>query len=153
DLGVFFGSPDLNATRAYVDMAMASIEHDFQNGLTVKNSSIYANYDRWYQNVYPGNGPLSGAVDPSDTAFNLAAYHHTTDRENIFNQTDFIYKTALGPTFHTLAFGTEFGRQEGVDIRNTGIFPNGMNTMVANPFAPTYFGPIAFIHQFPGALS
>jgi catecholate siderophore receptor len=56
-----------------VQTGMAFIEHDFGNGLTVKNSSIVADYTKFYQNVYPGNGPLSGAVNPSDTTFNRAA--------------------------------------------------------------------------------
>src|ERR1700716_1509047 len=95
------------------------------NGLAVKNASIFADYQKFYQNVYPGNGPLAGAVNPTDTAFNCAAYQHTTNRQNVFNQTDFVYKTFTGQLFHTLAFGTECGRQTGVDIRNTAIFPNG----------------------------
>lgn len=150
DLTAFFGSPDLNVARATVQSVMSVIEHDFQNGLTVKNSTRYADYQKFYQNVYPGNGPLSGAVDPSDTSFNRAAYQHTTNRENIFNQTDFVYKTFTGPLFHTFAFGTEFGRQTGIDLRNTGIFPNGTNTIVGDPFDPTYFGPVTFIHHFTG---
>jgi catecholate siderophore receptor len=101
-----------------------------------------ANYQKFYQNVYPANGPLSGAVNAADTAFNLGAYQHTTNRDNVFNQTDFTYKGWTGPIAHTVGFGTEFGRQTGVDIRNTGIFPNGTNTVVQNPFAPTYFGPV-----------
>ena len=52
-----------------------------------------------------------------------------------------------------MAFGTEFGRQTGIDVRNTGIFPNGTNTMVADPFNPTYFGPVTFIHHSTGVNS
>ena len=51
---------------------------------------------------------------------------------------------------HTVAFGTEFGQQTGIDYRNTGIFPNGTNRhqyVVQNPFAPTYFGPVTFVHH------
>ena len=150
DLTAFFGSPSLNVARVDVQTGMAIIEHDFENGLTVRNGAIAADYKKFYQNVYPGNGALAGAVNPAGTAFNLAAYQHTTDRDNVFNQTDFIYKTFTGPLFHTVGFGTEFGRQTGVDIRNTGIFPNGTNTIIANPFAPTYFGPVTFIHHFTG---
>jgi catecholate siderophore receptor len=144
----FFGSPIYNFAKADVQTGMAFIEHDFENGLTVKNSTLYADYNRMYQNVYPGNGPLSGAVNPAQTAMNLAAYQNTTNRENAFNQTDFTYKTATGPVFHTLTFGTEFGRQTGLSLRNTGFFPqNGLaNTVVVNPFEPTYFGPVAFRH-------
>ena len=147
DLTAFFGSPTLNVARTNVQTGMASIEHDFGNGLTVKNSSIVADYTKFYQNVYPGNGPLSGAVNPSDTSFNRAAYNHETDRTNAFNQTDFVYKVLTGPASHTIAFGTEFGRQSGIDVRNTGIFANGTNTVTANPFDPTYFGPVTFIHH------
>ena len=148
DYQTFFGSPSLNVARADVQTGMAIVDHDFGNGLTVHNGTIVVDYKKFYQNVYPGNGALSGAVDPADTMFNLAAYQHTTNRDNVFNQTDFVYKTALGPVFHTLAFGTEFGRQTGIDVRNTGIFPNGTNTIVENPFAPTYFGPVSFVHHF-----
>jgi catecholate siderophore receptor len=148
DLSAFFGSPTYNVARADVQTTMAIIEHDFENGLTVKNGTIYADYKKFYQNVYPANGALAGAVNPADTSLNLGAYQHWTNRDNAFNQTDFVYKTNTGPALHTIAFGTEFGRQTGVDIRNTGIFPNGTNTILDNPFNPTYFGPINFVHHF-----
>jgi catecholate siderophore receptor len=147
DLTAYFGSPSLNIARADVNTGMAVIEHDFQNGLTVKNATLAADYKKFYQNVYPGNGPLAGALDPTTGMFNRAAYNHETDRDNIINQTDFVYKAALGPTFHTIAFGAEFGRQSGIDFRDTGIFANGKNTITASVFSPTYFDPVAFIHH------
>jgi catecholate siderophore receptor len=154
DFSTFFGSPALNKATATVQTGMAIIEHDFDNGLTVRNGTFAADYKKFYQNVYPANGPLSGAVNPADTAFNLGAYQHTTNRDNVFNQTDFVYKTWVGAFHHTVGFGTEFGRQTGVDIRNTGDFPSSTspiglsNTIVMNPFAPTYFGPVTFIHHY-----
>ncbi|MGB7260035.1 MAG: TonB-dependent siderophore receptor [Pseudolabrys sp.] len=147
DMSVFFGSPDLNVARVDVNTLTGVVEHDFQNGLTVKNSTMLADYQKFYQNVYPGNGPLSGAVNPAGTAVNLAAYQHTTNRNNAFNQTDFVYKGSTGPVGHTIAFGTELGRQAGIDVRNTGFFSSGTNTIVVNPFDPTYYGPVNFIHQ------
>jgi catecholate siderophore receptor len=150
DLTAFFGSPSLNIARATVQQGMAFVDHDFGNGLTVRNSTLVAQYLKFYQNVYPGNGPLGGAVSPDQSSFNRAAYNHTTNRDNIFNQTDFVYRAFTGPAFHTIAFGTEFDRQTGIDYRNTGIFPNGMNTITADPFNPTYFGPMAFIHHSTG---
>jgi catecholate siderophore receptor len=153
DFSAFFGSPTLNTAIATVQTGMAIIEHDFNNGLTVRNGTIAADYQKFYQNIYPANGgALAGAVNPADTAFNLGAYQHTTNRDNLFNQTDFTYKGATGPILHTVGFGTEFGRQTGVDIRNTGVFPNGTptgtNTILQNPFAPTYFGPVTFVHHY-----
>ena len=57
----------------------------------------------------------------------LNAYQNDTPRENVFNQTDFVYKTMTGPVLHTVAFGTEFGRQTGLSLRNSGVFPNNAN--------------------------
>jgi catecholate siderophore receptor len=155
DYAAFFGSPIYNNTYADVQTGMAVIEHDFGGGLTVKNSSLYADFNRGYQNVYPG-----GSVTLPAGTFSYNAYNHVTNRENAFNQTDFIYKTMTGPVRHTIAFGTEFGRQTGIDLRNTGIFPinadgtpNNTNSLTGNAFAPTYFGTVNFIHQFPGGFS
>src|SRR6476659_6046389 len=153
DLTAYYGSPNLNRAKATVNTVMAFIDHDFENGLTAKNGTYFADFKKFYQNVYPGNGPLSGAVNPTDTSFNRAAYNHMTTRQNTFNDTDFIYKGFTGPIFHTIGFGTELGRQAGIDVRNTGIFPNGTNTEADNPFEPTYFGAVNFVHQYPGFFS
>jgi catecholate siderophore receptor len=151
DITTFFGSPFYNYAHVEVQTGMAVIEHDFGNGLTVKNASLYADYNRGYQNVYPGGtggGPGGGAVTPDQTTLSLNAYQNTTNRENAFNQTDFIYKTVTGPVLHAIAFGTEFGRQTGISLRNTGFFPNNGSEAfdVVNPFNPTYFGPVVFSH-------
>src|SRR5262249_31371881 len=153
DLTAYYGGPTLNVARATVDTVMVFVDHDFENGLTAKNGTYFADFKKFYQNVYPGNGPLSGAVNPTDTLVNRAAYNHMTNRQNTFNDTDFIYKGFTGPVFHTIGFGTELGRQAGIDVRNTGLFPNGTATEADNPFAPTYFGPINFVHQSPGFFS
>ena len=152
DLQAFYGSPTLNLALANVNTWQGFVDHDFGNGLTMKNGTYYAEYDKFYQNVYPGGGALAGAVNPTDTSFNRAAYNHVTNRDNFFNDTDFFYKAFTGPLYHSIAFGTEFGRQAGIDHRNTGIFPNGTATEADNPFSPGYFGPISFIHQVPGFL-
>jgi catecholate siderophore receptor len=142
DFSKFFGSPIYNNTYADVQTTMAVIDHDFGNGLTVKNSSMYADFNRGYTNVYPGS-----AADLTVPTMSLSAYQNTTNRENLFNQTDFTYKTFTGPVFHTVAFGTEFGRQTGLGLRNTGFFPGNTTSLTGvNPFNPTYFGPVSFNH-------
>ncbi len=143
DLTKFFGSPNYNQALANVNTVMAVVDHDFGNGLTVKNGTEYAAYKKFYQNVYPGS-----AVNVAGTSFNYAAYNHETDRENLFNQTDFVYKGTTGPLAHTFAFGTEFGRQTGIDYRSTGVFPNGNIALAGNPFEPTYYGTVNFIHHY-----
>jgi catecholate siderophore receptor len=151
DFTKFFGSPIYNSAKVELQTGMAVVEHDFGNGLNVKNASLYADYNRGYQNVYPGGtggGSGIGAVTPDQTAVSLNAYQNTTNRENAFNQTDFVYKTATGPILHTVAFGTEFGRQTGISLRNSGTFPENVNKafVLVNPFDPTYFGPVTFKH-------
>ncbi len=153
DLSTLFGSPIYNYAKVEVQTAMAVIEHDFGNGLTVRNGSIYADYNRGYQNIYPGGtgAPAAaggGAVTPDQTTLSLNAYQNYTPRENAFNQTDFVYKTITGPVRHTVAFGTEFGRQTGLSLRNSGQFPDnaGLSYVLVNPFNPTYFGPVTFNH-------
>ena len=154
DLTKFFGSPLYNYARVEVQTGMAVIDHDFGNGLTVRNGTIYADYNRGYRNVYPGGtgAPASaggGAVTPDQTQLSLNAYQNYTPRENAFNQTDFTYKTVTGPIRHTVAFGTEFGRQTGLSLRNSGFFPDNGNKsfVIVNPFNAAYFGPVNFIHN------
>ena len=153
NLSTVFGSPIYNSAKVEVQTAMAIIDHDFGNGLTVRNGTIYADYNRGYRNVYPGGtgAPAAaggGAVTPDQTQVSLNAYENNTPRENAFNQTDFIYKTATGPALHTVAFGTEFGRQTGLGLRNSGQFPTngGLPYVIVNPFNPTFFGPVTFNH-------
>ena len=145
--------PEFESAKADVHTLMGFIDHDFGNGLTVKNGTYFADYKKFYQNVYPGNGPLAGAVDPVTFTFNRAAYNHQTNRDNTFNDTDFIYKAFTGPLFHTIGFGTQFGRQTGIDVRNTGLFPNGTSTHRRQRLCRDLFGPINFVHQFPGVLA
>ena len=75
---------------------------------------MFADYRKFYQNVYPETARCQARSILPMTSFNRAAYNHKTNRDNIFNQTDFVYKTFTGPVFHTIAFGTEFGRQTGI---------------------------------------
>jgi catecholate siderophore receptor len=62
---------DLQHAKVEVQTGMAIIEHDFGNGLTVRNGTIYADYNRGYRNVYPG-----GAVNPAQTLVALSAYEN-----------------------------------------------------------------------------
>jgi catecholate siderophore receptor len=142
DFSAFFGSPQYNTTWVDAYTAMVVVEHDFGNGLTGRNATMIADFNRGYQNVFPGS-----SVNAAGT-FNYSAYNHITDRENAFNQTDFVYKTMTGSLRHTIAFGTEFGTQIGLDLRSTGIFTStGTASAPGNAFDPTFFGTIDFIHQ------
>jgi catecholate siderophore receptor len=140
DVSTFFGNPDLNHAQVDANIATSVLEHDFGGGLKVKNSTRYASYDKFYQNIYPGS-----AVNAAQTSFNLTAYNNQTDRDNLFNQTDFVHKATWGPLRNTLMFGAEFGRQSGLSFRQNGFFAtNNSNNLPTNPFFPVSFVPVNF---------
>ncbi len=135
----FFGNPDLSFTPSTQNIAMAVVEHDFNNGLTVKNQTRFADYKRGYQNVYPGS-----AVTAAGT-YTLAAYHNQNDRQNAINQTDWTYKFNTDIWKHTVAFGTEFANQQSANARFSGVFSNG--TAASAPISaanPTSFQNVLF---------
>lgn len=143
----FFGNPDLSYSRADAHIANAVIEHDFNNGLTVRSASQYSNFDKFYQNVFAG-----GAVNTVTQRVALSAYNNATKRENVFNQTDWTYRTNTGPVLHTIVFGTEIGRQTTDSLRNTGAFviPGSNSVLASNP---TSFAPVNFFHAASDANS
>jgi len=142
----FFGNPNLNYALADVDIANAVIEHDFENGFTIKNASQFARYDKFYQNVYPGGptGSDQGAVNLAGTSSNLSAYNNETDRQNLFNQTDLTYKFGTGPVRHTVVLGGEVGRQNGLNYRQDGFFNNLTSTITVDPRNPVSYVPVTF---------
>ena len=144
DASTFFGDPDRSPTWADVDAFNVLVEHDFSDGITLRNRTRLADYDKFYQNVYAG-----GPATPTGTGTmraELRAYNNATQRENIFNQTDVVF--SLGDQVkHTLLTGMELGRQETDNLRMTGYFgaPGSTTTAVFVPLAnPRYTGPMEF---------
>jgi catecholate siderophore receptor len=135
----YFGNPNLNYAVADVNIANAVIEHDFENGFSMKNSSQFADYRKFYQNVYPG-----GPVNLAGTSYNLTAYNNETDRQNLFNQTDLTLKIDTGPARHTIVLGGEVGRQSGLSYRQNGFFNNATTTFAVDPRNPVSYVPVTF---------
>jgi len=125
----FFGDPNASTARARVDAADALVEHHAAGGLTVRNRSRLAVYDKFYQNVFAGS-----AVDSLGT-LRLSAYNNGMARRNLFNQTDLTYAASTGSVRHTLLAGTEFGRQTTDNRRETGFF-GGPGSTVPNAVVP-----------------
>jgi catecholate siderophore receptor len=112
----FFGDPDRSNSNVDVLSFNAFFEHKFDIGITVNNRTNYAQYDKFYENVFPAS-PVS-----VNDMLSLRAYNNTSDRENIFNQTNLLYSLNTGPVAHTLLAGIEVGRQITDDRRQTGFF-------------------------------
>lgn len=137
DSGTFFGSAEQSPTWARVDAFSALFEHDFGGGVSLRNRTRYADYDKFYQNIFPG------AVSADGSTVRISAYNNRTARTNLFNQTDLLFSLTTGAVKHKFATGLEFGSQETSNFRNTGYFPTANFTEVstANPFvsAPVVF--------------
>jgi catecholate siderophore receptor len=110
----FFGDPDKSFAKADVHLASFAIEHRFAEGLTLRNRTLYGDYDKAYQNIYP-NGPVTSA-----NLVRISSYRDITKRENLFSQTDLIWESKLGGIDQTLLVGFELGRQKGRNQRLNG---------------------------------
>jgi catecholate siderophore receptor len=116
DESTFFGDPDRSPSRAEVQMANVLIDHSFNDTVLLRNRTRYADYDKFYQNVFPGATSIDGST------VSLSAYNNDTQRENIFNQTDLNFSFSTGSVRHKFLAGMELGRQETKNFRNTGFF-------------------------------
>jgi catecholate siderophore receptor len=137
----FFGDPTRSPTDATVNRLSSVLEHRFGAGVTLNNRISYGDYDKFYQNVFPGE------VNAAGTTVAISAYNNATVRRNLFNQTDLIVSRRTGKLGHTVLLGAEFGRQETENFRQTGYFttigPN-VTSVQASLSAPTISLPLEF---------
>jgi catecholate siderophore receptor len=136
----FFGSPAQSPTEMAVDRVNAVIVHDFA-AARLRSVTSYGDYDKFYQNVYPG------AVNGGGTLVALSAYNNDTQRQNLFHQTDLTWTLATGPVTHVLLTGFELGRQTTDNLRQTGYFtaisPTATSQVVSLA-SPTGLLPLSF---------
>lgn len=138
DPSTFFGNASESNARLTVDGLYAVLDHEFGNGLQLKNSFRATYYDKFYQNIYPGSA-VSAAGN-----LTLSAYNNANQRTNVFNQTDLTKKFTAGGFEHTLLAGLEIANQDSSNKRNTGFFgaATGITVPASNPFATaTRFAP------------
>jgi catecholate siderophore receptor len=128
DPSTFFGNPDVNRARIHINALSSIVEHK-AGSITLRNSTRYADYDKYYQNLVPG------AVNAARTTLVLTGYSSGTDRRNVFNQTDVIIPRQTGRIEHTFLVGAELGRQVTDNLRLTAFFPTvtSVTTSIALP--------------------
>jgi catecholate siderophore receptor len=123
DESTFFGDPTRSPTDATVNLATAVFDHEFGNGVSLRNRTLYGDYDKFYQNVFAGG---TAFVDDGVLMVPISAYNASQDRENLFNQTDLVFSLTTGSVHHELLTGVELGRQETDNFRNDpGVFDAG----------------------------
>ncbi len=136
DPKTFFGNPNENFSDAEVNSAYTTLSHAFSKNLQIKNFTRIAKYNKFYQNVY-----INGSVQ-SNGDISLGAYNNETDRNNFTNQTDLTYKFSTGKIKHTALFGTEFAKQDSINIRNTST-----DTISVNVNDPLDFSTITYTNN------
>jgi catecholate siderophore receptor len=134
----FFGDPSLSYADALVHMGTASIEHTTGGRATIRNRSMFADYDKKYQNVFPG------AVSDAGNEVSISAYNNATERRNLLNETEISYRLMTGAVSQTLLGGVAVGRQITDNFRETGYF-NDIATSINAPVSnPTVAVPVSF---------
>jgi catecholate siderophore receptor len=137
----FFGDPARSNSESTVNALVVFAEHRFGSGVLLRNHFRFADYDKFYQNVFPG------AVNAAGTAVAINAYSNATRRENLINQTDLLLDFRTGPVEHRLLAGVELSRQYTENRRLTGYFggpTSNVTSVQASLASPRVTAPIFF---------
>lgn len=119
----FFGDPNNSDARATVNAGSAVVEHQ-AGPWSLRNTTTVGDYDKFYQNIFPG------AVSSDLALVTISGYNNATARRNVFNQTDATAILRTGRLRHTILFGAELGLQRSDNFRNTAYFDNATSIQV-----------------------
>ncbi|HEX7858068.1 MAG TPA: TonB-dependent siderophore receptor [Sphingobium sp.] len=151
--GEFFGNARQSPTSTNTDAVSFAFEHHFNDAITVRNHTRYADYEKFYQNVFAGvvfdttqtvtsattdrPGLAVGTYDPG-TVVAIQAYNNATRRKNFISQTDLNAGFDTGGIRHTILFGFEYGRQTTDNLRLEGVFNvPGVPAITTGTLSPT----------------
>ena len=132
---LFFGDPQDSYADVDVHIGSFAVEHRLTDNLTVRNRTQYADYDKFYQNIFPG------ALNETTNRVSISGYKDIAQRENLISQTDLVWDGLIGGIDQTILFGFELGRQETLSRRLNGFFQlpgeptrrSSLSVPVANP--------------------
>jgi catecholate siderophore receptor len=140
----FFGDPEQSFADIDAHVVSLALEHRFSDSVTLRNRTSYGDYDKFYQNIFPG------AVNAAGTQVSLSAYNDTLKRQNLFSQTDLVVEGEVGGLSHTVLLGFEVGMQDTLAQRRNGFFvsaanPNGVGSINVPLAAPTIDANLIFL--------
>lgn len=141
DASTFFGNAELSNSALKANVFSSSLDHRFNEQVMLRSRVSYGNYDKFYQNVFPG------AVDSAGNNVSISGYNQGTQRRNLFSQTDLVVTRRTGRVGHTILAGVEVGRQITDNLRNTGYFTSlgaNVTTVMAPLDNPTTTLPMTF---------
>lgn len=110
----FFGDPGDSHSDADVQIATLAVEQKFGDQLLLRHRSQFADYDKFYQNIFP-SGPVTAAGTVT-----LGAYNSRNDRRNLISQTDLVWDGSLAGIDQTWLVGVELGSQKSRNQRLSG---------------------------------
>lgn len=128
----FFGAADDNVTTLQAHLLRSRVDHDFNDQLRGNVTLQYADYDKFYQNLY-----ASEEVTITNGIFSeveLDGYNDTTDRQNLILQANLIAEFDTGELHHTLLVGIEVGQQETSNARVDNVFATNNDDQLFIPF-------------------
>jgi catecholate siderophore receptor len=134
----FFGDPSVSHAHALVNVGSVTLEHTAGSGLTFRNRSQFADYNKIYQNVFPGE------VDSTGSAVQILGYNNATNRRNLLNETEITYPLVTGAVRQTLLGGVAVGRQTTDNFRNTAFFDDTALAVTTPLSQPTIAAPVTF---------
>ena len=121
----FFGSTKVNRSEMTAHLVHGRLDHEFNDQLKANLSLQFADYNKFYGNVYAGS-----AVSAANTV-TLAAYDSSTDRQNLIGQGNLIWTGKTGTIGHTLLLGFEAGDQSTLADNHRATFPSGATVTLA----------------------
>jgi catecholate siderophore receptor len=128
----FFGSPAGNSTTLQAHILRGRVDHEFSDTLRGNVTIQYADYDKFYENLYPSNAvELTGTSFPS---VELDGYLDTTVRENLIGQANLVGELSTGTIDHTLLLGFEAGDQDTANARLDNVFAQNGDDQLVIPF-------------------
>lgn len=146
DRSLFFGDPRQSVNFTNTDAVQLALEHRFSDAVTLRQRFRYADYVKFYANIYPDafatptSGPRAGQL-----SVNILGYDVLTKRQNYISQTDLTAEFSTGAIRHTLLAGFEYNHQTNDNVRVTYDFDltAGVNRAIpVDPLAPTLSGTV-----------
>jgi catecholate siderophore receptor len=125
----YFGDPNFNTTTFEGDIARLRVDHRLTDGWSANGTLQYADYDKFYQNLYPIG------FDAGSNEVSLDGYRDTTDRENLLLQINLVGQFELMGVGHTLLTGLEYGDQQTANARQDTFFFDSADNQITFGFS------------------
>ncbi len=129
----FFGSPTENYTTLQAHLFRARLEHRLNDSMTTNATFQYADYDKYYQNLYPSD--VVTVTDAGIPSVELDGYSDPTQRENLMFQANLVSEFGTGSLEHMLLLGVELADQQTANQRNDNVFEANGDDQLSFPFS------------------